>query len=475
MGRNGTLSAAVEPADTLDAELVFVGYGLDVPEARYSDLKGVDLRGKIAVYVRSGPDTLPPTVRSHAQATDVRWSGLRAAGAVGYISVSPMFRRGGGVGAPLGAGAPPGAGVNAAAGAALGTAPGAGVFNRRAPGIALDDVTLDPLAGAHFSMRINGGYFDSLLAGTGHTAKDLFALSDSAERLPVFPLSVKLHARVRADSKHVLSPNVVGIIPGSVPKLRDQYVVVSAHLDHLGVGEPVKGDSIYNGAMDNASGVASLIEFARYAKAAKSPFRRSVILLAVTGEEQQLLGSWWYAARPTVPKRAIVADINLDMFLPIMPLRTITVYGRTESDLGERFAAVAAKAGVAADDDHESQRNYFIRSDQYSFIRAGGPSLFFEIGAGADTAAATKLAAWNRDNYHKVSDDLDQPVDLEVAAAFTHLLYDFTRDVANAPDAPKWKPGSFFRRFARAGSPALRGARVTGLAPRRTSRRPVAR
>jgi Zn-dependent M28 family amino/carboxypeptidase len=216
--------------------------------------------------------------------------------------------------------------------------------------------------------------------------------------------------------------------------------------------------------MDNASGVASLIEFARYAKSMRSPFRRSVVLLAVTGEEEQLFGSMWYAARPTVPARAIVADINLDMFLPILPLRTITVYGRAESDLGARFTAVAARAGIGVEDDPEPNRNYFIRSDQYSFIRHGVPSLFFEIGAGADTSAKSKLAAWNRDHYHDVSDDLSQPVDLEVAAAFTHLLFDFTRDVANAKDAPKWAPESYFRHFATAQAHAGMAAARHGVA-----------
>lgn len=440
LGTDGYLPATVESADTIDAGLVFVGYGLSVPELGYSDLKGVDLRGKIAVYFRSGPDTLPPTVRSHAQSTDVRWSGLRDAGAVGYIVVAPGMRRGGGWQRAL--------------------------KQRLQPGLSLADPKLDPLGGAKFTMRISPAYFDSVLVGSGHTTEELIALNERHVPIPAFPLKVHVSARVRSDRKLVSSPNVVAIIPGSDPVLRKQYVVVSAHLDHLGIGAPVKGDSIFNGAMDNASGVASVIEFARHARAMKRPFRRSIVLLAVTGEEEQLFGSWWYAARPTVPAGAIVADINLDMFLPILPMRVITVYGRTESDLGARFAAVAARAGVGVEDDPDPRRNYFIRSDQYSFIRKGVPSLFFEVGAGSDTAATSKLAAWNRDHYHDVTDDVSQPVDLEVAAAFTHLLYDFTRDVANAPEKPKWAKGSFFARFA--ARPAARmGTSRHGTARRR--------
>jgi len=402
--------------------MVFVGYGLSVPAAGYDDLKGLDLRGKVALYVRGGPDTLTGPLRSHAQATDVRWAGLRAAGAIGAASFMPARGR-------------EFTWERAAR-------------NRFQPSLSLDDSTLDSTPGMRLSFRINPDSLGRFLAGSGHTAQEIESLADSGRRLPVFPLATSIRSRVEYDRKTVESPNVVGIISGSDPKLRDQYVIVSAHLDHLGVGVPVEGDSIYNGAMDNASGVASLIEFARYARAIPSPFRRSVILLAVTGEEEGLLGSHWFAARPTVPARSIVADVNLDMFLPIMPLKHVTVYGLHESDLGDRFTAIAAKSGIGTLDDAQPQRNIFIRSDQYSFIRRGVPSLFFEFGAPKGSGAGEQLRLWNRQHYHQPSDDLSQPVDLEAAAAFTRLLFEFTRQVANADEPPRWKPESFFRRFA---------------------------
>jgi hypothetical protein len=422
LGRDAMISVGIEAADSVEAPLVFVGYGLSVPEAGYDDLKGLDLEGKIAVYIRSGPDTLPGPLRSHAQATDVRWAGLRAAGAIGAASLTSPGRR---------------------------EIPWERVARQRLqPSLTLDDDALDKTPGMRLAMGLNADRFAQFLEGSGHTPQEIFALADTGRRLPVFPLAASVRARVRYDRKRVESPNVVGIIRGSDPRLRDQYVVVSAHLDHLGVGVPVGGDSIYNGAMDNASGVASLIEFARYARAAGSPFRRSVILLAVTGEEAGLLGSRWFAAHPTVPPSAIVADVNLDMFLPIIPLKVVTVYGLMESDLGERFEAIAKRAGLGVQNDPEPRRNHFIRSDQYSFIRAGVPSLFFELGAEPGSAEARTLRAWNRSRYHQPPDDLSQPVDLEAAAAFTRLLYDFTRDVANADATPQWHRDSFFRRFA---------------------------
>ena len=168
----------------------------------------------------------------------------------------------------------------------------------------------------------------------------------------------------------------------------------------------------------------------------------------MTGEEEGLYGASWYAARPTVPPGSIVADVNLDMFLPIVPLRAIVVYGRHESDLGERFTAIAKRAGVETLDDPEPRRNYFIRSDQYCFIRRGVPSLFFEIGAAPGSWDDGRLQRWNRDHYHQPSDDASQPVNFEAAAAFNRLLFDFTRDLANRDEAPRWKADSFFRRFA---------------------------
>ena len=436
LGKDASLSISSDCPDSVDAPLVFVGYGVSVPEAGYDDLAGLDLRGKIAVYIRGGPDTLAPALRAHAQSFDIRWAGLRARGAIGTASVSAMTRR-------------------------------EGMWERFAkqrlqPNVALDDTTLDDATGLQLSMRVNSSHFDRFLEGSGHTAEEIFTLADSGRRLPVFPLAGSLAARIRFNRRRVTSPNVAGIVPGSDPKLRDQFVVVSAHLDHLGVGVPVDGDSIFNGAMDNASGVASLIEFPRYARAAGSPFRRSVVLLAVTGEEDGLLGSKWYAAHPTVPAGGIVADVNLDMFLPIIPLRAVTVYGLHESDLGARFTAIARQAGLATLDDPQPRQNYFIRSDQYSFIRRGVPSLMFEFGAAdSDTVANGTLRRWNRRRYHQPSDDLDQPVNLEAAAAFTRLLFDFTRDVANADPPPHWAPESFFRRFAPAGSPALGAATAT--------------
>jgi Zn-dependent M28 family amino/carboxypeptidase len=244
----------------------------------------------------------------------------------------------------------------------------------------------------------------------------------------------------------------VGVLPGSDPALAKEYVVLSAHLDHVGVGAPVKGDRIYNGAMDNASGVAAVLEVARALQA--HPPKRSVLFLLVTGEEKGLMGSKYFAAHPTVPKEALVADLNLDMFLPLTPLTHLVAYGAEESTLAAPLQRLADARGVKVLPDPEPNRMIFVRSDQYSFIRQGVPSLSFKFGFPKGTAQERLQKRWYRERYHGPADDLSQPVSKEGAAKFVQLLADLTRAVADAPERPRWNDASFFKRFAQAPAPA---------------------
>jgi Zn-dependent M28 family amino/carboxypeptidase len=251
---------------------------------------------------------------------------------------------------------------------------------------------------------------------------------------------------VSADRSEVECENVAAVLRGTDPRLRDEYVVISAHLDHLGAGVPVNGDSIYNGAMDDASGVASLIEIARALKAA--PPRRSVLFLAVTGEEKGLLGSRYFASHPSIPAASIVADLNLGMFLPIHSLRLLTVYGLAESSLGADIQAVAKTYGVGVQADPEPDRNIFVRSDQYSFIREGVPALSFKFGFTPGSPEERLQQQWLAQRYHAPSDDATQPVNLAAAARFNRIIADLARRVANNTARPAWNQSSFFRRFA---------------------------
>jgi Zn-dependent M28 family amino/carboxypeptidase len=277
---------------------------------------------------------------------------------------------------------------------------------------------------------------------------EILADADNNRPLPHFAIPGAIRAHVQLKTSKVESQNVAGLLPGTDPKLKNEYVVLSAHLDHVGVGEPINGDKIYNGAMDDASGIASDLEIARMLHDSNAKLRRSVLILAVTGEEKGLQGSRYFAAHPTVNGKSIVADINMDMFLPLFPLKYLEVQGLGESTLGDDIRTVAKAAAVEVQADKEPERNRFIRSDQYSFIRRGIPSLAFKFGFIPGSPEDKIFKDWLHDRYHAPSDDLNQPVDKPAAAQFNRIILALTERVANADARPEWKPDSFFRRFA---------------------------
>ncbi len=426
LGQDATLQMSCEPTDSIEAPLVFVGYGISVPEQGYDELAKADLKGKIVVYIQGGPASVTEPRRSQAQSSGERWARLREAGALGVIAIRNPHR-------------------------------GDFQWDRSAaqrfgPAMSLADADVDERQGQRFGANFNPERAQKLFAGSGHDASDLLALADSAAAMPVFALLPRLRARTTFEQHRIESQNVVAVLPGSDPALRDEYVVLTAHLDHLGVGAPVAGDSIFNGAMDNASGVASLLEVARaLAPAGRRP-ARSLLFVCVTGEEKGLLGSYYFAHRPTVPMTSVAADVNVDMVLPIVPLRYMIVHGEAESDLGDTARVQAAAVGITVVPDPEPLRNLFIRSDQFNFIRAGVPSIALSAAALPGSPEDSLLHAWTRTRYHEPSDDLAQPMDPGAAGDLIRYVTRLTAAVANAPARPRWKDGSFFRRYA-AGTP----------------------
>lgn len=423
LGDDANLSSSIDEADSIDAPAVFAGYGLELPEAGLHDLEGLDLRGAVVIVLRGAPRDVPSTVAAHAQAAGERWARLRERGALGMILIPnpdtqsiPWERA---------------------------------RLSRLEEGFSLADSSIDERAGMRFAMYANPARAERFFTGSGHTFAEILHSARAEEPLARFALPYRIRARVTMSRRRVESPNVVGIIPGSDPALRGESVVLSAHLDHLGVGAPVAGDSIYNGAMDNASGVATLIEIARALHAAPHPLRRSIVLLAVTGEERGLLGSRAFATHPPPGVGRMVADLNLDMFLPIGPLRSVIAYGIDESDLGDWFRAAAESSGVKVEPDPEPAQTIFVRSDQYNLVLAGVPALFVEMGSGGDAALARKFKLWRQTRYHAPSDDVRQPIDFAAADGFNRLLLRFCRDVADRPERARWKADSFFRRYER--------------------------
>ena len=272
-------------------------------------------------------------------------------------------------------------------------------------------------------------------------------MAKARKPLPRFPLAVKFRSKVKTLEKQIQSANVVAKLPGSDPALSNQYVVLSAHLDHLGVGEPVNGDRIYNGAMDNASGSAVLLDIASALKRANAHPKRSLLFVFVTGEEEGELGSRYFAREPTVDKKSMVADINIDMFLPLVPLKTLNVYGLNESTLGDTLQEVARSQGLTVQADPQPERSIFTRSDNYSFVKEGIPSIMFEV-AFLGKEQEKIQADWLKSRYHEPSDDLNQPVNKSAAGKLEDVMSALMLQLADTPTKPAWNQSSFFRRFA---------------------------
>jgi Zn-dependent M28 family amino/carboxypeptidase len=421
LGDEATFNMRVNPAPEVEAPLVFAGYGLSIPEAKHDDFADVDVKGKVVVFLSGAPSSVPGPLSAHYQSAGERWAGLRRAGAIGTITIqNPRTSD-----VPWERSAP----------------------NRLQPSMTLADPALDDTVGQRLAVTFNAARADRLFEGSGHTVSELLAIADAGKVLPSFPLKGLVRAAVQTERTELDSHNVAGLVPGSDPNLQRELVVLTAHLDHVGVGAAINGDRVYNGAMDNASGIATLLEAA--SEISKKPPKRSVLFLAVTAEEKGLLGSRYFAAHPTLPRHAIVANVNMDMFLPLFPLKSLMVLGLDESDLGADIRVVAASMDLAVQADPEPGRNRFIRSDQYSFIRRGIPSLAMKVGYEPGSAEARVAAAWTKERYHAPSDDLAQPIDLEAAAGFTRVIAALCERIANRPDRPRWNTDSFFSRFAR--------------------------
>jgi Peptidase family M28 len=415
-------SRATRKSVSLTAPLVFAGYGLKIPEKNLDELAGLDLKGKIVVYLAGSPTDIPTALASHYQTPAERWKFLRAAGAVGTIIIFnpasmdiPWTRIS---------------------------------LNRNQPTMDLADAEFYDTPGLQLSVAFNPAAAEKLFAASGHTFAEIATLGKDRKPLPHFPLGVSLQANAAIQTNSVESANIVAKLPGSDPVLKNEFVVLSAHIDHLGIGAPINGDRIYNGAMDDGSGSALVLDMAASLKAHPEKIKRSLLLLLVTAEEKGLLGSKYFAAHPTVPLKAIVADINVDMFLPIVPMKILKVEGIDESDLGSRAAQVAQSMGIKPIPDPEPLRNAFIRSDQYSFIKKGVPAVKVDVGFELGTPEQKIFKDWLTNRYHAPSDDVNQPVNLQTAALYEEFTRRLLIDTTDAAARPRWKTDSFFRRYA---------------------------
>jgi len=407
-----------------EGPMAFVGYGVSAPEFGYDDFAAVDVRGKIVVELFGAPSTFPSAPRAYYSDGYVKAKIAAAHDAIGVIGVwaGPMSER-----------IPFERLVRFYQEPQLRWLDAAGVPNEAVPEI-------------HASAMVSEKGAAILFQGARKTLRQ--ALDDAAQNKPqgfslVGDAAIHLTTRFTA----VESPNVAAILPGSDAALKNEYVVFSAHLDHLGIGEPIRGDVIYNGALDNASGVSGMLEIARAFSEMPTPPRRSILFLAVTGEEAGLLGSDYFAHVPTVPISKIVADINMDGIALLYDFRDVVGLGAEHSSLSRELADVAQHMNLEVSPDPMPEEVYFVRSDQYSFVRQGVPAVFLSEGFKTMNPSLNGKSIsleWESTIYHTPQDDMKQKLKFDAGAKFARVDMAIGYEVAQETERPHWNAGDFF-------------------------------
>ncbi|WP_375435782.1 M28 family peptidase [uncultured Hymenobacter sp.] len=416
-----------EASTTVAAPLVFAGFGISAPELGYDDYAGLDATGKIVVVTRQEPKQFPDAVRLYN--TDV-------------LTILQTAARHGAVGVLLAAVKP----------TAHLPEPPKGVISV----LGTDGKVAVSRTYGGPQLRVLGSVSAAILQQlfSGATTDTTRALASLRAGKPAsVALLPRLTATQRSRYQDVDSYNVVGKIQGTDPQLRDEYVVHTAHLDHLGVGAAVEGDSIYNGAHDNATGVASLLEIAGVYSRLKQKPLRSVLVAMVTGEEMGLLGSTYFARNPTVPKTQIVANINTDMPTIIAPLLSVVALGVENSSLAAPVAEATKALNLTVEADPEPTQNRFIRSDQYSFVTQGIPALHIKYGnktADGKNNLSQQVQQWRARYYHKPQDGMNGQFDFNAGRKYAQLNFLIGYLIANNSTRPTWNTGNFFgERFAK--------------------------
>lgn len=289
------------------------------------------------------------------------------------------------------------------------------------------------------AMTLSAQAFGKMLEGSGQDAKAILDAGGAKAPLPAFDIPTRLRATLTVETRDYTSRNVIGILPGTDPALKAEHVVLTAHLDGYGHGEPVAGDGLYNGTLDDAAYVALLNRLAERRKG--KGFKRSVIFAVVTGEEKGLLGSRWYVRHPTRPIADTVAVLNLDQLRPLYPLKVLTTLAVDDTSLGAA-ARRLAPAGVEVRPDLEPERGLLTRSDHWPFMQAGVPGISFIFGFDPGTEAEARYREWYQTRYHRPQDDASQPIDFEAARDFNAFWYSLVETVANDPARPTWIAGS---------------------------------
>ncbi|WP_240485134.1 M28 family metallopeptidase [Aestuariibacter salexigens] len=415
----------VRTEDNVTAPLVFVGYGIVAPELQHDDYADVDVTGKIVVNLAGKPASFPSEEGAHFASGSQKQKYAVERGAIGVITITtPSNEK---------------------------VRPYQNLLNYlHTPRVRWLQEDGTP---ASVYPQLKGGAYLSL-----HAAERLFKTSPvplqdiyqmlEQGRVPSgfdLPVSVTLHRK--SEHKSIQSPNVVGILPGSDPVLKDEYVVYSAHSDHIGLAKTVKQDNINNGAMDNASGTSVMLETARMFSQLPQAPKRSLLFVAVTGEEKGLLGADYFARNPTVPEGSMVANVNLDMPILTYEFADVIAFGASHSDMKKSVEQAAARYDISLSPDPWPQQALFTRSDHYAFVKQGIPAVFLVPGlqsADPEVDGSKVFGEFISTHYHKPSDQFDLPFNWRAAEKFTQVNFEIGRTLADQSERSQWNEGDFF-------------------------------
>jgi len=312
----------------------------------------------------------------------------------------------------------------------------------------LEDPT-EPNTPAPLTLRFNPEHAEMLFQGSGHTYKELREAEAQGKTLESFDLPLRLRAKLVFETTGIASDNLLAMLPGEDPQLRNEVIVLSAHLDGYRFGSPWKSDRIYNGTFDDAAYVATLIETAEKLRETKTKLRRSILFAVFTGEEKGLLGSRYFTRHLTLPRERVVANINLDQLRPLFPLKLLAMVGLEDSTLGEVARRVAEPMGLRIEPDREPWRNLIRRADNWNFMQIGVPAAGFVLAPESGSQDAEIYGEWYRLRYHTPIDDLKQPWDPGAAAKFHDFFMRLIDTLANADERPQWNPASQYAPKAR--------------------------
>jgi hypothetical protein len=419
-----------EEKQDVTAPVVFAGYGISAPDQGIDDYKGLDVRGKIVAVLGGMPAGLDSEISAHLGDT----KGAMAArhGAIGLVTVPTSA---------YSQARPFSAMAKYAGRPSLAWVGKDGRPNLDAPEIRVGATFNDPAA-------------DALFAGARRSFAQIRSEADKPNARPKgFPLKTKLRLERSTAWTEIKSPEVIGLLPGSDPVLKDEYVILMGHLDHLGLKANAKPgeDAVYNGALDNAAGIATMLEAARaFAESGEKP-RRSILFIANTAEEKGLLGASYYASNPTVPLRSIAGAVDLDMPLLLYRFTDVVAFGADHSTVADSVRRAAGQMGLALSPDPMPEQNIFVRSDHYEFVRQGVPAIL--LATGFANGGQAKWSQFFETAYHKVTDDMSQPIDWESGARYAQLNYLISRELADADQRPRWYKGDYFGDLFAPGTP----------------------